>query len=159
MNTLFPSSGSKNKLSKKPVWNQVARKTRRIENDASNNSSIVACIIDAGKCLLSRCLATTEGDTHRYRVGRSHKPLLLFKIGEVGLKRTLGLAYAYTIIYRPLPSDGRLLWLLNVTVSVLFSVHYSAHTLLSVTLSFLSSVCPNILCRCTKQTIFGLCLT
>lgn len=33
-----------------------------------------------------------------------------------------------------LPSNGRLLWLSNVTVSVLSSVHSSTHTLLSVTI-------------------------
>jgi hypothetical protein len=44
----------------------------RIENDASNNSSIVACVFDAAVTfLLSRCLATI-GDTqmtHRLMVG------------------------------------------------------------------------------------------
>jgi hypothetical protein len=55
-----------------------------------------------------------------------------------------------------LPSIGRLLCLLSVTVSVLSLVHCSAHTLLGVTLSVLSSVRPDVLGRRSTQTIFSL---
>jgi hypothetical protein len=44
-----------------------------------------------------------------------------------------------------LPNNGCLLCLLGVTVSVLSSVRFSAHTLSGVTLSFLSSVRPDAL--------------
>jgi branched-subunit amino acid transport protein len=38
-----------------------------IENDASNSSSVVACIfVAAATFLLSRCLATIRGYTYRY---------------------------------------------------------------------------------------------
>jgi hypothetical protein len=48
----------------------------RIENDASNNFSIVACeFLASGTCLLRRCLVTIGGCTHRHtgKVGKQQR--------------------------------------------------------------------------------------
>jgi hypothetical protein len=49
-----------------------------------------------------------------------------------------------------LPTNGRLLCLLGVTVSVLSSIRCFAHSYLGFTLSVLSSVRPDVLGRCSK---------
>jgi hypothetical protein len=57
-----------------------------IENDASNNSSIVACVfVAAGTCLPSRCLETMGEDTHTDTEQGDFISLLsfFFKIGKV----------------------------------------------------------------------------
>jgi hypothetical protein len=93
--------------------------THHIENDASNNSSIVTCVlVVAGTCLLSRCLAKM-GDIHRRRAGWSHKPTFMFFQNRECRIKNFRLAYAYTIIERPLPSNGNNVPLLPAMASPL----------------------------------------
>jgi hypothetical protein len=57
--------------------------TGHIENDASNNSPIVACVfVTVVKFLPSRCLATMGKDTDTRTW--SHKPILFPQIRNVG---------------------------------------------------------------------------
>jgi hypothetical protein len=92
--------------------------TGHIENDASKNSSIIACVfVTAVTFLPSRCLATIEGflpsrclatiggflasrclakiggytDTHTQTATWTHKPTLFFQINESRLKTTRSL--------------------------------------------------------------------
>jgi hypothetical protein len=61
--------------------------TGHIENDASNNSSIVACVfVTAVTFLSSRCLATIRGYTHTQAATWSHKPTLFFQNNGSRLK-------------------------------------------------------------------------
>jgi hypothetical protein len=72
-----------------------------IEYDASNNSSVVAYVFVAARMyLLSSCLAMMGEGIHSSTDQGDFISLFLlfFKIGKVGQKKTLGLAYAYTII-------------------------------------------------------------
>jgi hypothetical protein len=66
-----------------------------IENDMSNNSSIVACVFVAiGTCLLSHCLTMIWGNTHTDTEQGSLVSLILFyffKIGKVGYRKQLDL--------------------------------------------------------------------
>jgi hypothetical protein len=55
----------------------------RIENTASNNSSIVARVfVVTGTCLLTRCMATTEG-THRHKGDLTSPFSCVFKVRNV----------------------------------------------------------------------------
>jgi hypothetical protein len=75
---------------KKKVWEEPIvyfpwYDTGHIENDASNNSSIAACVfITSVKFLPSGCLATIGGYTHTHAATWSHKPTLFFKNRKVG---------------------------------------------------------------------------
>jgi hypothetical protein len=83
--------------------------TGHIENDASNNSSIVACVfVTAVTLLLSHCLATIGGsvpshylatiggDTQTQTAMWSHKPSLFFQNKESRLK--IESAYEITLL-------------------------------------------------------------
>jgi hypothetical protein len=66
--------------------------TGHIENDASKNSSIVACVFVAAVTFLpSRGLATTGGETqtHTQTATWSHKPTLFFQNKECRLNRII----------------------------------------------------------------------
>jgi hypothetical protein len=67
-----------------------------------------------------------------------------------------GCCLAMAIKYLPLlPSNGHLLCLLGATVSVISVVCCFVHIVFGVPLSVLSLVHPDVLCRCSKQTIFS----
>lgn len=49
-----------------------------IENDASNISIVALVFVDAGTCLLSRCLVVTEWDAQTHRQQADLLSILLF---------------------------------------------------------------------------------
>jgi hypothetical protein len=82
-------------MTNKKFWEQLIAyfpwyDTGHIENDASKNSYIVACVfVTAVTFLLSRCLAMIweNTQTHTHTATWSHKPTLFFKIRKSRLKR------------------------------------------------------------------------